>query len=79
MFAGMAWKAQRVFPVPYQWRRVGLAVGVAVALTAMGKALDVNLLAALALGLVYPFVLALLGFLLPAERARIRRVLAFAR
>ena len=21
MFAGMAWKAQRVFPVPYQWRR----------------------------------------------------------
>jgi O-antigen/teichoic acid export membrane protein len=79
MFAGMAWKAQRVFPVPYQWRRVGLAVGVAVALTATGKALDVNLLAALALGLVYPIVLALLGFLLPAERARIRRVLAFAR
>jgi O-antigen/teichoic acid export membrane protein len=79
MFAGMAWKAQRVFPVPYQWRRVGLAVGVAVALTATGKALDVNLAAALALGLVYPLVLALLGFLLPAERARIRRVLAFAR
>ena len=79
MFAGMAWKAQRVFPVPYQWRRVGLAVGVAVALTAAGKALDVNLVAALALGLVYPIVLALLGFLLPAERARIRRVLAFAR
>jgi O-antigen/teichoic acid export membrane protein len=79
MFAGMAWKAQRVFPVPYQWRRVGLAVGVAVALTATGKALDVNLLAALALGLAYPIVLALLGFLLPAERARIRRVLAFAR
>ena len=79
MFAGMAWKAQRVFPVPYQWRRVGLAVGVAVVLTATGKALDVNLLAALALGLVYPLVLALLGFLLPAERARIRRVLAFAR
>jgi len=79
MFAGMAWKAQRVFPVPYQWRRVGLAVGVAVALTATGKALDVNLVAALALGLVYPILLALLGFLLPAERARIRRVLAFAR
>jgi hypothetical protein len=48
-------------------------------LTATGKALDVNLLAALALGLVYPLVLALLGFLLPAERAHIRRVLAFAR
>ena len=52
MFVGMAWKAQRVFPVPYQWRRVALAVGVAVALTGAGKALDVNLPAAVGLGLV---------------------------
>ena len=75
MFAGMAWKAQRVFPVPYQWRRVATAVAVGVGLTAAGKALDVNLPAALALGLAYPVVLAALGFFLPAERARIRRVL----
>lgn len=80
MFAGMTWKAQRVFPVPYQWRRVALAVGVAVGFTAVGKTLDVNLLGATGLALAYPFALALLGFFLPAERARIgavgRRVLA---
>jgi O-antigen/teichoic acid export membrane protein len=75
MFAGMAWKAQRVFPVPYQWRRVATAVAVGVALTAIGTFVDVNLVAAIALGVVYPLVLAALGFFLPAERARIRRVL----
>jgi O-antigen/teichoic acid export membrane protein len=79
MFAGMAWKAQRVFPVPYQWRRVALAVGAGVALTALGALLDVNLAAAIALGVAYPLVLLVLGFFLPAERARMRRVLAGAR
>ena len=39
MFLGIAWKAQRVFPVPYQWRRVALAVGAAVGLTVAGKLL----------------------------------------
>ena len=75
MFAGMTWKAQHVFRVPYQWRRVGLAVGVGVVLTVIGSFVDVNLLAAIALGVAYPLVLAALGFFLPAERARIRRVL----
>ena len=79
MFAGMAWKAQHVFPVPYQWRRVGLAVATGVALTTLGKWLDVNLIAAIALGVAYPIVLGALGFFLPAERARMRRVLASAR
>jgi O-antigen/teichoic acid export membrane protein len=79
MFAGMAWKAQRVFPVPYQWRRVALAVLVGVVLTAIGTFVDVNLVAAIALGAAYPLVLATLGFFLPAERARMRRVLAGAR
>jgi O-antigen/teichoic acid export membrane protein len=83
LFAGMTWKAQRVFRVPYQWRRVGLAAGTAVALTVAGKLLDVNLAAAAGLTLVYPFALLLLGFYLPAERARIgavgRRVLTAAR
>jgi O-antigen/teichoic acid export membrane protein len=79
MFAGMAWKAQRVFPVPYQWRRVALAVAAGVALTAIGALLDVNLAAAIALGVAYPVVLLVLGFFLPAERARMRRVLAGAR
>ena len=75
----MAWKAQRVFPVPYQWRRVALAVATGVALTALGSALDVNLAAAIVLGVSYPVVLLALGFFLPAERARMRRVFAGAR
>jgi O-antigen/teichoic acid export membrane protein len=75
MFLGITWKAQRVFRVHYQWRRVGLSVGTAVALTVVGKLLDVSLPAAVALILAYPFALAVVGFYLPAERARIRRVL----
>jgi hypothetical protein len=83
MFALMTWNAQRVFPVPYQWRRLAIAAGAAVALTTAGKLLDVNLAAAVALSLAYPFALLLLGFFLPAERQRIgalgRRVLTAAR
>jgi len=72
MFLGMAWYAQRVFPTPYQWRRVATAAGGAIALTVIGKVLDVPLAAALVLIAAYPLVLLLLGFALPAERARLR-------
>jgi hypothetical protein len=65
--------------VPYQWRRVLTAGGAAVALTAVGRALDVPLAVAILLCLVYPLALAALGFYLPAERARLRRLLALAR
>jgi len=75
MFLGMAWYAQRVFPTPYQWRRVATAAGGAVALTVLGKLLDVPLAAAIALIAAYPLVLLLLGFALPAERARLRAAL----
>jgi hypothetical protein len=75
----MTWKAQRVFRVPYQWRRVATALGTAVALTVIGKLLDVGLPAALGLAIAYPFALLLLGFYLPAERARIGRLLPGAR
>ena len=74
LFAGMAVRAQRVYPVPYQWRRVATALGVAGALTVAGKALDVPLPLALLLVLAYPLVLAVLGFYLPAERQRVRAV-----
>ena len=37
MFVGMAWWAQRIYPVPYQWRRVATAAGAGVALVAAGK------------------------------------------
>ena len=72
LFLFMAAYAQRIYPVPYQWRRVGTALAAAAALTLAGKALDVPLAGAIALGLVYPVALLLLGFYLPAERARLR-------
>jgi hypothetical protein len=71
MFLGITWKAQRVFPVQYQWRRVVLTVGTAAALTAVGKAFDLGLAGVVGLVLAYPLALALAGFYLPEERARI--------
>jgi O-antigen/teichoic acid export membrane protein len=74
LFVMMAWRAQRVFPVPYQWRRVATIAAAAAGLTVLGKALHVTLPVALALTVSFPFVLALLGFYLPAERRRLRRL-----
>ena len=73
MFLGMTWYAQRVYPTPYQWRRVLTAAGAAVALTVAGKLLDVPLAAALALVAAYPLALLLLGFFLPEERRTLSR------
>ncbi len=70
MFLGITWKAQKVFPVIYQWRRVAVAIGTAVVLVVAGRLLG-GLPAAIALTAAYPFVLALTGFYLPQERARI--------
>jgi O-antigen/teichoic acid export membrane protein len=75
LFVGMAWRAHRVFPVPYQRRRVATLGFAAVGLTVLGKLFNVPLGVALALTAVYPLVLLLLGFYLPAERQRIRRIL----
>ena len=71
MFAGMAWWAQRIYPVPYQWRRVLTAAAVGVTLVTVGKLLDANLAIALALSIAYPLALALVGFYLPSERRAI--------
>ena len=79
MFLGMTVRAQQVFPVPYQWRRLGTVVGAAVALTVVGKWLDVPLGGALALCAVYPLVLLPLGFYLPVELRRIRAIVSPAR
>ncbi len=76
MFVLMTWYAQRVFPVPYQWRRVATAAALAVALVVAGKLLDVGLALALLLALAYPLALAPLGFFLPGERARLRALVA---
>jgi O-antigen/teichoic acid export membrane protein len=74
MFAGMTWWAQRIYPVPYQWRRVSTAVGVAVALTVVGRLVD-RLDVAVVVVLVYPIVLFALGFFLPEERRAIARAI----
>jgi len=76
MFLGMTWRAQQVFPVPYQWRRVALAVSAAVGLTVLGKALHVPLAGAVALSAVYPLILLPLGFYLPVELRRLRALVA---
>jgi hypothetical protein len=70
MFAGMTWYAQRVFPTPYQWRRVLTAAAAAVALLLVGQAVG-GLAVALALTVGYPLALLALGFYLPEERRRI--------
>jgi O-antigen/teichoic acid export membrane protein len=72
LFLGMAWKAHQVFPVPYQWRRVGTALGAAIALTIVGRVIDPPLAAAIAIVAVYPLALLPLGFYLPEELRRMR-------
>jgi len=76
MFAGMAWWSQRIYPAPYQWRRVATAAAAGIALAVAGKLADAGLPLAIALTAVYPLALVPLGFLLPAERAALRRRLA---
>jgi O-antigen/teichoic acid export membrane protein len=70
MFVAMTWYAQRVFPTPYQWRRVVTAVAAALALLLAGKAVG-GLAAAVGLTLAYPLALLLTGFFLPEERRRL--------
>ncbi|HZB22786.1 MAG TPA: lipopolysaccharide biosynthesis protein [Gaiellaceae bacterium] len=77
MFVAMAVYAQRLYPVPYQWRRVGTVIGAAVALTVAARLVD-RLDVSVALVAAFPLVLAPLGFYLPAERARARALLSRA-
>jgi O-antigen/teichoic acid export membrane protein len=74
LFVGMTLYAQHVYPVQYQWRRVVTAVGAAVGLTIAARAAALPLAASFLLVLAYPLALALLGFYLPAERKRLRRL-----
>ncbi len=71
---------RRLFPVPYEWRRLALAVGAAAALVALGElAVPVSgagaLAARAALWLAYPLALASAGFLSAEERASAARLL----
>ena len=75
MFVAMTWWSQRVYPVPYQWRRVATAAGVGVALVAVGKLAGAGLALSTVLAVCYPLALAVAGFYLPAERQRLRALL----
>jgi O-antigen/teichoic acid export membrane protein len=79
LFLAMTWHAQRIYPVPYQWRRVATALAAGLALTVAGKLLEVPLALALLLAAIYPLALLPLGFYLPAERARLRRLVPLSR
>ncbi len=79
MALGMSLRAQRVYPVPYQWRRVVTAAGVAAALAAGGAVLDGGLLVQVPLVLAYPAALAAVGFLEPRERRGLRALARRAR
>ena len=75
----MAWRAQHIYPVPYQWRRVVTAGLAGVALTVVGKLAGGGLPVAFALSVAYPLALVPLGFYLPAERRAIGARLRLAR
>ena len=79
LFAGMTLYSQHVYPVPYQWRRVLTVVGTAVALNVLARAPHLSFAPSLGLVAVYPLALLLLGFYLPAERLRLRRLYAVPR
>jgi O-antigen/teichoic acid export membrane protein len=79
MFGFMAWHAQRIYPVPYQWRRVVTLIGAAVGLNVVAALTDAPLPLAVLFVLVYPLVLLPLGFYLPAERMRLRRLVPLSR
>jgi O-antigen/teichoic acid export membrane protein len=74
LFLGMNYAAQRVYPVPYQWRRVLTLTVAAGALTAVGYGLHPPLPVAIAIAFAFPVVLLPLRFYQPAELARLRRL-----
>lgn len=76
LFLGMWLRSRAVYPVAYQWRRILLLAGTAGALTGIVWAFSLPVGVAVALVVVYPLALLPLGFYLPAERARLRRLLA---
>jgi O-antigen/teichoic acid export membrane protein len=74
LFIGMTAYAQHVYPVPYQWRRVLTAVGAAAGLNVAARAAHLPLAPSVLLVAAYPVALLVLGFYLPAERRRLRRL-----
>ena len=73
LFAGMWFRSRQVYPVNYQWRRILTLAGVAGGLTAIAWEIH-SLPVAIGLTALYPLVLLPLGFYLPAELTRLRRL-----
>jgi O-antigen/teichoic acid export membrane protein len=75
IFVGIV--SHRIYPVPWEWRRVGLAVGVTLGLALASLAVDsrvpfdASLPVRVAITLAYPAALLLGGFLTAAERRRL--------
>ena len=78
MAVGMLVICQRIYPVPWEWRRIGLAIVVTVGLSLAGLALDAwvpfqaSLAARAALTLAYPLILVALGFFPRSDLAAMR-------
>ena len=79
LFIGMTIYAQHVYPVRYQWRRVLTVVAAGVGLTVAARVAHLSLAPSFVLVLAYPLALAVLGFYLPAERKRLRRLVPILR
>lgn len=79
LFVGMTLYAQSVYPVPYQWRRVLTVLAAGAGLTLAARLPHLPLAASFLLVLAYPLALAVLGFYLPAERQRLRRLIPLPR
>jgi O-antigen/teichoic acid export membrane protein len=73
LFAGMWFRSRQVYPVHYQWRRILTLAGVAGGLTAIAWEIH-SLPVAIVLTALYPLLLLPLGFYLPAELTRLRRL-----
>lgn len=73
---GMFVYAQRVYPAPYQLRRVFTVLVVSGGLASIGLALDPPLVLALALTALFPLLLLVLRFYSPGELSGMRRLVS---
>ncbi|MBV8257360.1 MAG: polysaccharide biosynthesis C-terminal domain-containing protein, partial [Actinobacteria bacterium] len=78
LFVAMTAYAQTIYPVPYQWRRIVTVLAAAAALNVAARAPHLPLAPSFLLVAAYPLALLLLGFYLPAERQRLRRLVSAA-
>ena len=74
MFALMAAVAQRLYHVPYQWRRIAQVMGTALAVILLAAVASLPLPLEFALAVSFPVLLIPSGFYLPTEWRRLRQI-----